>query len=107
MGRRLREEEVMTIRVLHERGCSNRGIARTLGVDEKAVRYRLGRLRDGRPDAEGVGALLRTRRGRERLRDLKRRIKKGRSAPDESAFGARSARPSIINGISFGMLCWM
>lgn len=47
MGRRLREEEVMTIGVLHERGCSNRAIARTLGVNEKAVRYRLGRLRGG------------------------------------------------------------
>jgi IS30 family transposase len=34
MGRRLREEEVMTIQVLNERGCSNRGIARQLGVDE-------------------------------------------------------------------------
>jgi hypothetical protein len=37
----------MTIGVLHERGCSNRAIARTLGVDEKAVRYRLERLRSG------------------------------------------------------------
>src|SRR5512145_1291042 len=50
MERRLRREEVMTIEVLHERGCSNRAIARTLGVDEKAVRYRLGRRREGRPD---------------------------------------------------------
>ena len=40
----------MTIEVLHERGCSNRAIARTLGVDEKAVRYRLSRLREGVPD---------------------------------------------------------
>ena len=44
MERRLRQEEVMTIEVLYERGCSNRAIARTLGVDEKAVRYRLSRL---------------------------------------------------------------
>jgi transposase len=50
MERRLRREEVMTIEVLHERGCSNRAIARTLGVDEKAVRYRLERRREGRPD---------------------------------------------------------
>ncbi|MDH3211144.1 MAG: IS21 family transposase [Myxococcales bacterium] len=54
MGRRLREEEVMTIQVLHERGCSNREIARQLGVDEKAVRYRLARwalgAADGRAD---------------------------------------------------------
>jgi transposase len=50
MERRLRQEEVMTIEVLHERGCSNRAIARTLGVDEKAVRYRLSRLREGAAD---------------------------------------------------------
>jgi len=54
MGRRLRPEEVMTIQVLHERGCSNRKIARQLGIDEKAVRYRLARLaeaaQDGRAD---------------------------------------------------------
>ena len=41
MGRRLRREEVMTIEVLHERGMSNRAIARQLGVHEHAVRYRL------------------------------------------------------------------
>ena len=50
MERRLRREEVMTIEVLHERGCSKRAIARTLGVDEKAVRYRLRRLREGQRD---------------------------------------------------------
>ena len=44
MGRRLRKEEVMRIEVLHGRGCSNREIAWKLGVDEKAVRYRLSRL---------------------------------------------------------------
>ena len=43
MGRRLRREEVMTIEVLHERGLSNRAIARQLGVHEHAVRYRLAR----------------------------------------------------------------
>jgi transposase len=42
--RRLRREEVMTIEVLHERGMSNRAIARQLGVHENAVRYRLQRL---------------------------------------------------------------
>ena len=47
MGRRLREEEVMTIQVLHERGCSNREIARKLGIREGAVRYRLARLAVG------------------------------------------------------------
>jgi len=50
MGRRLREEEVMTIQVLHERGCSNREIARKLGIRENAVRYRLSRAREGPPD---------------------------------------------------------
>jgi IS30 family transposase len=50
MGRRLREEEVMTIEVLHERGCSNREIARTLGVRENAVRYRRARLASGASD---------------------------------------------------------
>jgi transposase len=54
MERRLGREEVMTIGVLFERGMSKRGIARQLGVDEKAVRYRLQRLaqraRDGRAD---------------------------------------------------------
>jgi transposase len=50
MGRRLREEEVMTIQVLHERGCSNRAIARKLGIRESAVRYRLARLESGAPD---------------------------------------------------------
>jgi IS30 family transposase len=44
MERRLRGEEVMTIQVLHERGVTQRAIARQLGVDEKAVRYRLRRL---------------------------------------------------------------
>ena len=54
MERRLRREEVMTIEVLHERGMSNRAIARQLGVHEHAVRYRLARpqagARDGRAD---------------------------------------------------------
>jgi len=66
MGRRLREEEVMTIQVLHERGCSNREIARQLGIREGAVRYRLARLErgvsDGRSDkpfrAEGLHAVI-------------------------------------------------
>jgi len=53
MGRRLREEEVMTIQVLHERGCSNREIARKLGIDEKAVRYRLARLASETTDGRG------------------------------------------------------
>jgi transposase len=48
--RRLRWEEVVTIEVLHERGMSNRAIARQLGVHEHAVRYRLARLASGAPD---------------------------------------------------------
>lgn len=40
----------MTIEVLHERGCSNREIARQLGIRESAVRYRLARLASREPD---------------------------------------------------------
>ena len=40
----------MTIEVLHERGVSNRAIARQLGVHEHTVRYRLMRQASGRPD---------------------------------------------------------
>ncbi len=50
MGRRLRREEVVTIEVLHERGVSKRAIARQLGIDEKAVRYRLARRAEGARD---------------------------------------------------------
>jgi transposase len=50
MERRLRREEVMTIKVLYERGMSKRGIARQLGVHENAVRYRLERLARGEGD---------------------------------------------------------
>ena len=50
MERRLREEEVVTIEVLHERGVSNRAIARQLGVSEHAIRYRLRRQSEDRPD---------------------------------------------------------
>jgi transposase len=71
MERRLRREEVMTIEVLHERGLSNRAIARQLGVHENAVRYRLSRsearARDRRADkvssvapfAEAIGEWVR------------------------------------------------
>ena len=73
MERRLKREEVMTIEVLHERGVSKRAIARQLGVDEKAVRYRLARMasqaRDRRADqvssvapfAEAVAEWMRSR----------------------------------------------
>ncbi len=50
MGRRLKREEVMTIQVLHERGLSNRAIARQLGIGENAVRYRLRAAAASRPD---------------------------------------------------------
>jgi len=56
----------MAIQVLVERGCSNRSIARQLGGDEKAVRYRRARLEDGAKDgragkpfrAEAVGGVI-------------------------------------------------
>jgi len=44
----------MTIEVLHERGVSKRAIARQLGVDEKAVRYRLRRLASGAGDGRST-----------------------------------------------------
>jgi transposase len=54
MVRRLRREEVVTIRVLAGKGEPKRKIARTLGVDESTVRYHLERMakgaRDGRKD---------------------------------------------------------
>ena len=56
MSRRLRREEVMTIGVLHDRGVSKRAIARQLGVDEKAVRYRLQRLASGAVDGRSAKA---------------------------------------------------
>lgn len=40
----------MTIGVLHERGVANRAIARTLGITEGTVRYRIRQLREKRPD---------------------------------------------------------
>lgn len=40
----------MTIGVLHQRGLSNRAIARQLGVHEHAVRYRLARMASGSRD---------------------------------------------------------
>jgi DNA-binding NarL/FixJ family response regulator len=49
---------------LAERGCSKRAIARQLGVDEKAVRYRLARLPTKRAQEDGV--LLRCQRVRMR-----------------------------------------
>jgi transposase len=62
MGRRLTTGEVMTIEVLHARGIANREIARQLGVDEKAVRYRLAHPRrageaDGRAKPHRAQAL--------------------------------------------------
>jgi transposase len=50
MSKRLRVEEVVTIRVLAEKGESHCQIARTLGVSEGAVRYQLRRVgvEDGR-----------------------------------------------------------
>lgn len=44
----------MTIEVLHERGVSKRAIGRQLGVDEKAVRYRLQRLASGAGDGRSA-----------------------------------------------------
>jgi FixJ family two-component response regulator len=48
MARQLTPEEIVTLRVLKEKGQSNRQIARTLQVSEGSVRYHLSRL--GKPD---------------------------------------------------------
>jgi len=47
MAKRLSEEEVVTIRTLAAKGQNNCEIARTLGITEGAVRYRLGKAADG------------------------------------------------------------
>jgi transposase len=47
---RLSKEEVMTIAVLRKTGESQRAIARRLRVDEKSVRYHLGRQKAGGED---------------------------------------------------------
>ncbi|MBN1418612.1 MAG: hypothetical protein JXP34_07520 [Planctomycetes bacterium] len=44
---RLSREEVMAIKVLGQRGVAKRGIARTLGVAEGTIRYRLRRAAEG------------------------------------------------------------
>jgi hypothetical protein len=54
MERRLTTEEGMTIEVKHARGVPKRAIGRYLGVDERAVRYRLAHpRRPGEPDGAG------------------------------------------------------
>jgi hypothetical protein len=63
---RLRKEEVVTVRVLAEKGQNHCEIARTVGVTEGTVRYHLRRAaegaEDGRKDkpfkAEGVAAVI-------------------------------------------------
>jgi len=50
MGMRLSKEEVVTIRVLAEKGQNHCEIARTLGVTEGAVRYQLRRQAEGAED---------------------------------------------------------
>jgi transposase len=63
---RLRAEEVVTIRVLAEKGTSHCQIARTLGVSEGTVRYHLRRVgaEDGRRRqprrAEGLAEVIRS-----------------------------------------------
>jgi len=43
---KLRKEEIVTLHVLKEKGESNRGVAKRLGVSEGAVRYHA-RRQDG------------------------------------------------------------
>ena len=66
MAQRLRGEEIVTIRVLAEKGQNNCRIAEAMGITEGAVRYQLKRLaegsRDGRKErrfkAAEVGAVI-------------------------------------------------
>ena len=50
MAHRLRREEVVTIRVLAEKGETKRQIARTVGVGESCVRYHLKGAAEGAAD---------------------------------------------------------
>ncbi len=50
MARGLSEEEIVTIRVLVEKGQNHCEIARTVGVTESTVRYHLRRAVEGAED---------------------------------------------------------
>ena len=50
MARKLSQEEIVTLKTLHEKGQSNVEIGRTLGVTEGAVRYHLRRAVTGVAD---------------------------------------------------------
>jgi transposase len=65
MARRLRAEEVVTIKVLFEKGLSKRSIARQLGVADRTVRYHLQRQESGAEDG---------RRGKPRHADAYREV---------------------------------
>ncbi len=49
-ARRLSEDEIVTVRVLEEKGQNHCAIARTLGVTEGTVRYHLRRAAEGAED---------------------------------------------------------
>jgi len=59
MGRRLREEDVVKIEVLQERGLANRAIARKLRVSEHAIEYQLRHRSRRRPGRSAERQLLR------------------------------------------------
>jgi len=60
MARRLTKEEVVTIETLAAGGVSNREIARKLAITEGAVRYRLKRSKEPRPDGRAGKVRLAT-----------------------------------------------
>lgn len=55
---KLSKDEIVTLQVLHEKGKSNRAIARQLGVSESAVRYHLRRQADGASDGRRKSSLV-------------------------------------------------
>ena len=57
MGK-LNKEEIVTLQVLKQKGESNRGIARQLGVTESAVRYHLRRQSSGATDGRKKQSLI-------------------------------------------------
>lgn len=85
MAAKLRQEEVVTITVLSEKGQSNAEIARTLGVTEGAVRYHKRRKASGARD----GRKNKTMRASSVRRGIEQWM-------EEEAFRSGSTRPGNV-----------